>query len=142
MKSLFKNISILEFDDLFSTDEKCFEFLAGKKWENGFICRKCGHTNYCKGKKPYSRRCTKCKSEESATAHTAFHKCKLPLTEAFKITYIICNNPDISTYKLSDKFNIRQMTCWKFKKKIIECINQRGDIDIFEKEALKKEFIE
>lgn len=142
MKSLFKNIGIIKFDDLFSTDEKCFEFLAGKKWENGFICRKCGHTNYCKGKKPYSRRCTKCKSEESATAHTAFHKCKLPLTEAFKITYIICNNPDISTYKLSDKFNIRQMTCWKFKKKIIECINQRGDIDIFEKEALKKEFIE
>ncbi|MCD4790148.1 MAG: transposase [Bacteroidales bacterium] len=141
MKSLFKNISIIEFDDLFSTDEKCFEFLAGKKWENGFICRKCGHTNYCKGKKPYSRRCTKCKSEESATAHTAFHKCKLPLTEAFKITYLVCNNPDISTYKLSDKFNIRQMTCWKFKKKIIECINQRGDIDIFEKEALKKEFI-
>lgn len=141
MKSLFKNISIIEFDDLFSTDEKCFEFLAGKKWENGFICRKCGHTNYCKGKKPYSRRCTKCKSEESATAHTAFHKCKLPLTEAFKITYLVCNNPDISTYKLSDKFNIRQMTCWKFKKKIIECINQRGDIDIFEKEALKKKFI-
>ncbi|MBC8487164.1 MAG: transposase [Bacteroidetes bacterium] len=142
MKSLFKNIGIIEFDDLFSTDERCFEFLAGKKWENGFICRKCGHTNYCKGKKPYSRRCTKCKSEESATAHTAFHKCKLPLTEAFKITYLVCNNPDISTYKLSEKFNIRQMTCWKFKKKIIECINQRGDIDIFEKEALTKEFIE
>ncbi len=58
------------------------------------------------------------------------------------IVYIICNNPDISTYKLSEKFNIRQMTCWKFKKKIIECINQRGDIDIFEKEALTKEFIE
>jgi len=142
MKSLFKNIGIIEFDDLFSTDKKCREFLAGKKWENGYICRKCGHTNYCKGKKPYSRRCTKCKSEESATAHTAFHKCKIPLTEAFKITYLVCNDPDISTYKLSDKFNIRQMTCWKFKKKIIECIDERCDIDIFGKEALKKEFIE
>lgn len=142
MKSLFKNIGIIEFNNLFPTDERCLEFLAGKKWENGFICRKCGQTNYCKGKKPYSKRCTKCKSEESATAHTAFHKCKLPLTKAFKITYMVCNDPDISTYKLSDKFNIRQMTCWKFKKKIIDCINQRGDIDIFEKEALKKKFIE
>ncbi|OQX75312.1 MAG: hypothetical protein B6D61_10620 [Bacteroidetes bacterium 4484_249] len=138
MKLLFKNIKSLEFDNIFSTEERCLKFLADEKWRDGFVCRKCGHTNFCKGKKPYSRRCTKCKTEESATAHTAFHKCKFPLTYAFKITYLVCNKPDISTYKLSSDLNMRQMTCWKFKKKITECIDERGDINILEKETLKK----
>ena len=140
MKELFKNISNIEFENIFSTEEKCFKFLAEEKWKDGFICRKCGHTNYCKGRKLYSRRCTKCKTDESATAHTAFHKCKFPITEAFKVTYLVCNTPEISSYELSRKINIRQMTCWKFKKRITECIDERGDIDIFEKEALKKRF--
>jgi hypothetical protein len=141
MKTIFKNISILEFDDLFSTEEKCLKYLSDEKWKSGYTCRKCGHTNFCKGKKPYSRRCTKCKSEESATAHTVFHKCKFPLTEAFKISYLVCTIPDISSYKLSEAIQLRQMTCWKFKKKILECIDERGDINVIEKEKLKENLL-
>ena len=36
---------------------------------------------------------------------------------------------------------MRQMTCWKFKKKIMECIDARGDINIGEKEALKQDLL-
>ncbi|MCD4664545.1 MAG: transposase, partial [Bacteroidales bacterium] len=46
MKALFKNISNIEFETIFSTEDKCFKFLADEKWKDGFICRKCGHTNY------------------------------------------------------------------------------------------------
>jgi len=141
MKSIFKNISITDFEQHFNSAEKCMAYLANEKWKNGFVCRKCGHTNFCKGKKPHSRRCTKCKSEESATAHTIFHKCKFPLTEAFKITYLVCHKPDISSYKISDQMKIRQMTCWKFKKKITDCIDSRGDINLLEKENLKKNLL-
>lgn len=137
MQSIFKNIGLIKFEDHFDTDEKCLQYLSEEKWKDGFICRKCGHTNYCKGKKPFSRRCTKCKSEESATAHTVFHKCKFPIIEAFKITYLVCHTPNISSYNLSEKLNLRQMTCWKFKKKIMECIDNRGDIDLLEKENIK-----
>jgi two-component system, sensor histidine kinase LadS len=141
MNSLIKDLEKLQFDKYFSSEEKCLEYLASEKWINGFICRKCGHSNYCKGKKPFSRRCTKCKIEESATAHTIFHKCKFPLTEAFKITYIVCHNRDISTFRLSEELDLRQMTCWKFKKKIAECIDKRGDLNIVDKEILKKSII-
>lgn len=138
MKNIFKNIGIIKFDEHFGTNEKCLAYLAEEKWKDGFICRKCSHTNFCKGKKAYSRRCTKCKSEESATAHTIFHKCKFPLKEAFKITYLVCHTPDLPSSKISEQLNIRQMTCWKFKKKITECIDSRGDINLLEKEELKK----
>lgn len=141
MESYFKDFGIIEFEDYFSSDEQCLEFLANTKWQQGFSCRKCGHTNYCKGKRPFSRRCTRCKSEESATAHTIFHKCKLPLTEAFKITYLVCHQPDISSYKLSEKLKIRNMTCWNFKKKIRECIDKRGDLNLLEKENIKKDIL-
>jgi hypothetical protein len=141
MTSIFKNIGHIEFEQVFDTDEKCLAYLAEKKWKQGFSCRKCGHTNYCKGKKPYSRRCTRCKSEESATAHTIFHKCKFPLTEAFKITYLVCHNPDLSTNKIAQRLDMRQMTCWKFKKKIMDCIDARGDINVLEKATLKKDLL-
>lgn len=100
-----------------------FELLAEKKWKNGFVCRKCGHTHYCKGKKAGSRRCTKCKSEESATAHTIFHRCHLPIIEAFQLASAICCKPDTSTYELSRNFELRQMTCWKFRTHILDCVN-------------------
>lgn len=138
MKILFENININEFKERFSDKEKCLEFLANKKWEDGFICKKCGNTNYCKGKTPFSRRCTKCKYEESAISHTVFHHCKIPLTDAFLITYLVCNSPKISTYELSRKIDIRQMTCWKLKRKIMECIDQRKDLTHLEKLEIKK----
>jgi hypothetical protein len=33
------------------------------------------------------------------------------------------------------------MTCWKLKKKITECIDQRGDINLLEKAELKKSIL-
>jgi len=132
MESLINHLKPLEFEMAFSTDEKCLEFLANEKWKDGFVCRKCGHTNYCKGKTPFSRRCTRCKHDESATAHTIFHRCKIPLADAFELAYSVCRNPAISSYDLSRKLETRQMTCWKFKKKITECIEKNGALRFIE----------
>ncbi|MDY0085811.1 MAG: transposase [Bacteroidales bacterium] len=106
------------------------QVLANYKWATGFVCRKCGHDHYCAGKKPYSRRCTKCKTEESATAHTVFHRCRIPLTEAVKLAETVCKQPDISTYEISRVFEKRQMTCWKFKTRIMECLTDKSKADL------------
>lgn len=129
MKKLISNLNPEEFREVFATEERCLEFLANEKWEDGYKCRKCGHTNYCKGKTPFSRRCTRCKHNESAMAHTIFHRCKIQLPYAFEIAYNICKSPNISTYELARKIDTRQMTCWKFKKKIIECIEKKGELE-------------
>lgn len=130
MKEITKNdINEEQLTLMFESDERTLEFLSSIKWSNGFVCKKCGNTNYCDGKTPYSRRCTRCKNEESATSHTIFHNCKFPVSKAFYIAWNVCaGNQDISSYEYSEKLNIRQMTCWKFKKKIEECkIRQSGD---------------
>ncbi len=128
MKKLFAKIDPLKFKNEFASDEQCLSFLSEMKWSKGFVCRKCGNTNYCSGKKPYSRRCTKCKSEESATAHTVFHACKFPLPSAFELMYNVCHKPDISSYELSRLLKTRQMTCWKFKKKLMECLEKNDGL--------------
>ena len=126
MPSLFEQIDIT----LFTEEKDCLKFLADRKWAEGYVCRKCGNTNFCKGRTPFSRRCTRCKHEESATSHTIFHRCHIPITEAFRITYMVCHDPKVSTYELSRQIDLRQMTCWKMKNRLMECLEKRGQMDV------------
>ncbi len=109
--------------ELFEDTEKVLKFVADIKWQDGFVCRSCGHTNFCDGKTPYSRRCTRCKKEESATAHTIFHNIKFPVNKAFYIAYNVCVlGNEFSSYNFSDQLGLNQMTCWKFRKRIQNCM--------------------
>ena len=56
---LFKGQSLLEFTERFKTDLDCEEYLASLKWEDGYCCRKCGHTKY-QVRKDFSRTCNIC----------------------------------------------------------------------------------
>jgi hypothetical protein len=113
--------NLAKFKLLFSDDDTCMRLLSELKWKEGFTCSKCGHTNSCSGKSPYSRRCTRCKKEESATANTIFHHCRIPLRKAFEMAYLACTFPAISSYEISRQFEIRHMTCYNFKKKVLRC---------------------
>ncbi len=121
---LFKEEMSPEFaNELFNNSEKVLKFVAETKWKNGFSCRNCGHSNFCEGKTHASRRCTRCKKEESAAAHTIFHNIKFPINKAFFIAYNVCViGNDISTYTYSDQLGLNQMTCWKFRKRIQDCV--------------------
>jgi hypothetical protein len=138
MSMIFKKeLSPEQLEGLFQNDEKCFEFLAGLKWSEGFVCRKCGNTNHCPGKTPYSRRCTKCKTEESATTGTIFHNCKFPVSKAFYIAYNVCKGKeDLSTYEFARRLSLRQMTCWNFKTKIQHALQQIDSLNEVEKKSI------
>jgi len=140
MSAIFnKELTREKLEELFSSDEKCFEFLAELKWSNGFTCKKCGNTNYCEGKTPHSRRCTKCKSEESASSGTIFHNCKFPVSKAFYIAYNVCKGKeDISTYEFARRLSLRQMTCWNFKTKIRHAVEGMDSLSIGEKISIQK----
>lgn len=116
--------------ELFNDQEKVLRFLSDVKWETGYTCRKCGNENYCDGKTVGSRRCTRCKTDESATAHTLFHNCKFPMNKAFYIAYTLCvEGRVISSYELANSLGLNQMTCWKFRKRIQDCLLKHGTPD-------------
>jgi two-component system, sensor histidine kinase LadS len=126
-------------EELFNNEEKCYEFLAELKWSNGFTCRKCGNSNFCQGKSPYSRRCTRCKTEESSAAGTIFHNCKFPISKAFYIAWNVCKGKEeISTYEFARRLSLRQMTCWNFKTKIQNALQQMDSLTETEKSSIQK----
>jgi hypothetical protein len=140
MSAIFKaEMDDKKLEELFNSEDKCYEFLADLKWSNGFTCRKCGNSNYCAGKTPHSRRCTKCKTEESSAAGTIFHNCKFPISKAFYIAYSVCKGKeDISTYEFARRLSLRQMTCWNFKTKIRNAIKQMDSLTDTEKSSIQK----
>jgi len=124
---------------LFENEEQCLKFLSEVKWQDGFECRKCGHTNYCPGKSPFSRRCTRCKAEESATTGTIFHHCKFPINKAFYMAWHVCRGTeDLSTYEFARRLSLRQMTCWNFKKKIKDALDSISSLSENERSGLQK----
>ena len=115
----FIGLNSIKFTLRFHQDEACYHYLADIKWEDGYKCKKCGCTNYCPGVKPHSRRCLKCRYDESPTAGTMFDKCKFPLHKAFHIAFRVCTKKKgMSSLELSHEFEERQMTCWEFKWKV------------------------
>jgi hypothetical protein len=140
MTAIFKKeLNSKQLNELFGSDEKCYEFLAELKWSEGFVCRKCGNTNHCPGKTPHSRRCTKCKTEESSTTGTIFHNCKFPVSKAFYIAYNVCKGKeDISTYEFARRLSLRQMTCWNFKTKIQQALQKMDSLTEMEKSSIQK----
>jgi transposase-like protein len=138
-RNRFIGVNSIKFGQRFKTDADCFEYLASIKWLGEFSCKKCNYTKYCKGKKPFSRRCTKCHYDESPSSNTMFDKCKFPLLIAFHIAFkISTKKKGMSSLELSNEFELRQMTCWEFKWKIQQAMKSskkhplKGEIHVDE----------
>ncbi|MBP9178639.1 MAG: IS1595 family transposase [Flavobacteriales bacterium] len=128
MESRFKSLSIFEFQQLFPDDASCLAHLSSIKWKEGFACRYCGHSKYCGGERPHDRQCTSCNYTESPTAHAMFHKVKFPLVKAFWIVYYLASTKKgMSSTELSRKLELRQKTCWLFKRKVMQAMKSSGD---------------
>jgi hypothetical protein len=128
LKELIGQLDINSFRETFSSQEECLKVLANAKWTDGYVCRHCGNVRYCQGRTAFSRRCTRCKKEESATAHTIFHHCRMELPRAFEIAYIVCGTPAKPASEISQLLATRHMTCLNFKKRILLCMNSEGNL--------------
>lgn len=117
----FTGVNSITFNRRFKDDNDCYEYLSLVKWANGFSCRKCDNNKYYTGKKPFSRRCLKCKYDESPTVNTKFEKLKFSILVAFHIAFkISTKKKGMSSLELSNEFELRQKTCWSFKQKVQE----------------------
>lgn len=126
-----KDLSLFEFQEKFSTDKDCLEYMAGAKWGDGFKCKKCANTRSCKGIKEFDRQCSKCNYVESPTAGTLFHQVKFPLVKAFWMVYFISTNKKgITSTELSRKLDLKQKVCWLFKRKVMIAMESSGNFPL------------
>lgn len=71
--------SLLEFQRLFATEERCTDYLYDLRWPEGFVCSRCGSAT---GYTLATRGVTECRNghQVSLTSGTGMHRSKLSLT--------------------------------------------------------------
>jgi len=124
---MFSTLSAFEFQRKFSDRNDCLQYLAALKWYDGYVCKKCGCNSFSKGYQPFARRCSACKYDESASAHTIFHNLKFSLQKAFYAVFRYCKKKGISSYELAKEVGISQPTAWLFHCKIQQTFASSGN---------------
>ncbi len=72
-----------EFDERFSREATCRDYLARLRWPNGFVCPDCGHNRGWTNVRN-DIQCAKCGHQTSLTAGTIFEGTRKPLRHWFK----------------------------------------------------------
>ncbi len=142
MEKKYKSLSVFEFQNMFPDDRACYIYLADLKWKDGYECKKCKNSQYCKGIKEFDRQCTKCCRLESPTAGTLFHYCKFSLLKAFYIVYYVSTSKNgISSCELSRKLELRQKTCWLFKQKVMKAMESSQNFPMLGKVEVDESYV-
>lgn len=82
--------TLLEFEELFSTEDDCFKYLCDIRWPNGFVCPECQNKeHWINNRKLFVCKC--CGLQTSATAGTIFHHTRKPLRLWFNAMWHIAN---------------------------------------------------
>jgi hypothetical protein len=98
-------VNSIKFNRRFKDNYDCYKYLSLVKWEDGFSCKKFNNVEYYKGKKPFSRRCLKCKYDESLTVNSMLKILKFSTLIAFHIAFKISTKKKrMSLLELSNKF--------------------------------------
>jgi len=114
----FTGKKILNFIKELPDDNACKAYLAKYKWQDGFVCPKCGATKGCM-KKGYNYHCYSCNYVESSTANTLFHKVKFGIQKAFCIVFeMTTTSKSLSSTQIAERYGISQTTAWFFMHKI------------------------
>jgi ribosomal protein L37E len=125
-RALSTTLDFEEFSKIYPDKESCLRFLADLKWTAAFHCRRCGNEHFYPGHQPFSRRCSKCGYEESATAYTIYQNIRIPVNKAFYLTFLVYSTKGkISSHKLSEILEIRQSTCWSYATRIMKMMEER-----------------
>lgn len=80
--------SLVEFENRFSTEAGCSEYLMTLRWPKGFICPHCGDGAPWRTARGQFH-CSKCGIQTSVTAGTVFHRTRKPLFLWFRAMWHI-----------------------------------------------------
>jgi hypothetical protein len=112
--------SLISFQHRFNTEQACIEYLANKRWPNGYKCKKCGCTE------AYQLRgrcrvfmCKHCNSQESVTSGTVMHRTKLSLMIWFWAAYLLSQDKrGVSAMHIKRELDLHYDTAWTLLHKL------------------------
>ena len=112
--------SILEFQDRFSTEEACRQYLIDSRWPEGFRCPGCqGDRYWTRASRPLLE-CSSCGRQVSSTAGTIMHWTRTSLRLWFWAGYLMTiANTGVSAVSLQRQLGLsRYETAWMMLHKL------------------------
>ena len=123
-----ESITFQEFRARFSTEDACRAELFRLRFPNGFVCPKCGCTEYYPVRGRSTFQCRACRRQTSVTAGTVMHRTHLPLTVWFWAIYLCATDKrGISAVQLSRTLNICYESAWYLLHRIRRAMAQRDE---------------
>ena len=124
---MYKNISFFEFQKMFSTEKKCWNYLVKRRWPHGYQCPRCGFGEYYFHRTRHLFECKQCHYQVSVTANTIFHKTRTPLKKWFWAIYLVVHQKNgISTLQLQKLLGIKTYkTVWVMVHKMRKAMASR-----------------
>lgn len=122
----YKELSLLDFQRMFGSNEACLEAIFNARWPNGFVCPHCGHDDGTRLSKRRAIQCKVCRKQTSITAGTVFHKTKVPLTSWFWLIFLMTQDKGgISTKRAAMLLEMHYTTVWFIMHKLREAMADR-----------------
>jgi transposase-like protein len=105
--------TLIEFRELFSQEQACFEYLSQCRWPDGFVCAKCSGRDFWIKARRFQYKCQDCGCQTSATAGTMLHRTHFPLREWFWAAYLMTTHtPGMSATQLQRQLGCSYKTAW------------------------------
>jgi len=115
------------FEERFSTEQACIEYLRFMRWPKGFCCPKCG------GAKSWSvhgrglEQCAACGHQVSITAGTVFHGTRKPLRTWFRvIQQFLVSKSGCSAKDIERQHGLHYETAWTWLHKLRSYMDRTG----------------
>ena len=117
---MYQSINFFEFQNMFATDQKCWNYLVKRRWPSGYQCPRCAHDRYYFHPRRGLFECKACRYQSSVTANTIFHKTRTSLKKWFWAIYLMVHQKNgISTLQLQKFLGINTYkTMWVMVHKI------------------------
>lgn len=80
---------MVEFEERFSTEKACRDYLAQLRWPDGFSCPRCNSQRYWQKSRNNVFECTSCRHQTSVTVGTLFEGTRKPLRLWFRTMWFI-----------------------------------------------------
>jgi transposase-like protein len=120
--------TLIEFMELYPTEEACREALFAHRWPQGFSCPRCGHEKawHLSGRGLYE--CAACHYQGSLTAGTVLHCTRTDLRKWLLAIWLLASTKKApSAAELARQLGVTGKTAWLLRRKIVHALARRKD---------------
>lgn len=122
------NMSILDFQNQFDTEEKCRKFFIRLRYPDGFVCPHCGGTKCGQIRTRNLLRCKSCRKQISVTSGTVFHGSHLSLKQIIWAMYLFANDKrGCSAVQLQRMLKVNYDTAYFILQRLRKAMRNRDD---------------